>query len=708
MCELCKDIRLEIKEPLHKSDLKFIAAIEQLQKAMKQGHFKITLSPLAEKSPYKVVRDIEEQIRKETDDSLYALFAEIVHRWLGLEKLSKADVAVKIGGRIYINPKTGLPLTAKQWKRIKKDLETAFGKIFGNSQDVVAKQAVALGKILQAMDITAAKDLAYDTFADRLKAPVPDYLQPTITFAEQNTAEYITDLTSRARKTVATTIIQAQRERISSRELERKLFDDFAGLNKDWRRIAETELANNVNNGFLTSELQAAAPDETIFMQGSSAAGACPWCIAQVDGVIVVLLDSAPATGDTVEVEGVEYTAIWPGKSNIGRDRASWHVASGVQHPHSYSADTEVLTNDGWKLFKDVEQKDKIMAINPETKEVDFVEHIGKTEHKYNGEMIHFKGRNYDLLVTAPHNMLYTTRKRKGRLVETAAENLLDCATFQLPRAVGRWENGAVEEKTVAVCRQLDISIKSFVKLWAWFLSEGNISKHGSSTLCISIGQKDPTVVASDIDAPFLNVGKAAVTISKKIVTSLFVDYIGVHAPYKGIPSFIKNLPVALIRLFLVTYMKGDGSRYQYKGSKSFSTKNRRAVLYTSSDRMMSDLSELIIKIGRVPSFSKQLNKDRWFDFPNGRYKANHDVWIINICKSAFRYFDRNRSRLHMVKSVQYSGLVYDVELEKWHHLLVRRNGKVAWSGNCKCIWNRYFPELAKYNEKIQRAMRGR
>jgi hypothetical protein len=43
--------------------------------------------------------------------------------------------------------------------------------------------------------------------------------------------------------------------------------------------------------------------------------------------------------------------------------------------------------------------------------------------------------------------------------------------------------------------------------------------------------------------------------------------------------------------------------------------------------------------------------------------------------------------------------MVYDVELEKWHFLLVKRNGKVAWSGNCRGSWARWTPPGKK--EKV-------
>ena len=58
-----------------------------------------------------------------------------------------------------------------------------------------------------------------------------------------------------------------------------KLYDQFGGMNRDWRRIAETEIGNALNNGQLLTELDRKKPDEEyVFMKGISAAGACPWC----------------------------------------------------------------------------------------------------------------------------------------------------------------------------------------------------------------------------------------------------------------------------------------------------------------------------------------------------------------------------------------------------------------------------------------------
>jgi hypothetical protein len=345
-------VNLIIKDPHIDSDLKFIAAIEVLSKAMKQ-HFDVKLSPTAEKSPYKAIREMEDQMRKTVDQLLYDLYAEICEKWLRIKPLYKARETepFKLNGRIFINPTTQMPLTNKQWSEIQKDLERGLHYVFGRSKETMVKHAVLLGKVLQSIDSSVAKTLTYDAVKGQL-TKTPPYLQDIMDFAEQQSAEYIVDLTGRARKNIATTIIEAQRSGKSTRQLESELFDTFGDMNRDWRRIAETEIASNVTNGQLITELRA-EPEETIFMQGISAGGACPFCRDQIDGAIVVLLPSAPSSGDKITIDGKQYTAIWPGKSQVGRARKDWWICIPA-HPHCKC---------GWdRTFVELEEYSKKIA----------------------------------------------------------------------------------------------------------------------------------------------------------------------------------------------------------------------------------------------------------------------------------------------------------------------------------------------------------
>ncbi len=690
------------------SEEKFAKTVEILAKAFKL-HFKIEQSDKKEYSLYQSIRDVEKLMHDRMDKLLYKVFRSICSQWLSTMSKAKELDPFKLG-KVRINPKTGKLLTKREWKDIKKSLDKVLKYTFHDQDEYIAKRAIALGKILETMPPEERITTPYSEIDSAFKLATEsedDFLNNIVNWAELNAAEYITDLTARARKGILQQIIEAEKNEWSSKQLEEALFDKFADLNKDWRKIAETEHAYNVTDGFLSTKLQKQAADENTFLQGVAVGEACLFCRERIDGAVVVLLKGPPKGGsDKITIEGTEYTAIWPGKNNVGRSRADWWICI-PSHPHCYDNKTEVLTNSGWKLFKDVLDKDLIMAINPESREVGFVPFVKRVQYKYEGEMIHFKGRNYDLMVTPDHNMLFSTTNDKDKLRAIAASELLTMHEFKLPRAVSIWTGS--DKDVTREAQKANVSVESYVKLWGWFLSEGSVSISRNDRWQLSIAQKDPTLVAEDLRefGSRLKVGKSALYIFDVGVIELFKEWHKVKSYEKYIPAFIKGCSSRLIKLFLFTYIRGDGNRYRDTGSKSFSTKNRRAVLFTSSDRMMADLSELVVKIGRIPSFMKQLNKGKTFSFPNGTYQAHHDVWIINICKSKFKHFCRSALRMYWPQKVQYTGMVYDVELEKWHYLLVRRNGKVAWSGNCKCSWLDYILGFEKYNDMLMKKLRG-
>jgi len=270
------------------------------------------------------------------EKKLLALFKEISQRWLGLRK---SDSEFRLNGTVFINPRTGKPLTKIEWKKIKESLQRAFKMVYHTEEETLVKVAMAQGKVLKGMTVEEAIKKKWGTIrlsyreAENLLSD-PRYLS-TLGFSELHTAEAIVELTDRSRKKIMDTILEGIKDRISPQELESNLFDEFGSLNRDWRRIAETEIGNSVNNGYLIAEMEKEKdPDAVIYMKGISAAGACPWCRAKVDNQVVVLLEWPPETGgDQIIVEGKQYTAIWPGKSNIGRKRANWWTAAGLQHP---------------------------------------------------------------------------------------------------------------------------------------------------------------------------------------------------------------------------------------------------------------------------------------------------------------------------------------------------------------------------------------
>ena len=124
---------------------------------------------------------------------------------------------------------------------------------------------------------------------------------------------------------------------IARRDLQGTLLDQFADLNRDWRRIAITEAGEAANQG-----LVATLKPGTLVKRIEQYRGACPYC-KSIDGQVytVVSPDKPDKDGDT---------QIWAGKNNYGRSGAArkrtpegmvdrlpselWWPVAGLVHPN--------------------------------------------------------------------------------------------------------------------------------------------------------------------------------------------------------------------------------------------------------------------------------------------------------------------------------------------------------------------------------------
>lgn len=289
-----------------------------------------------ETSPWKAHRQLEGVALDTVSSRLLSLFLEIRKQWLHqkseFHKASGTEL-FRLNGRIYINPSTGKPLTQKQWGEVLKSLDSSLRAIFKDQPDILVKRALLLGKILRGMEYESRKETDLSSIpASQFQYPKDPEWENARTFAEQHAAELITDIQSDARKKISTTILDSIKGKQTVRQLETALFDKFADLNRDWRMIAETEMATNVNAGILIAESQDREPGETVYMIGVTAGDACPDCVRLIKNKIVVLSDEPVASGRK-KIDGEEYEVIWAGKNNIGRKSGAYWACTPL-HPH--------------------------------------------------------------------------------------------------------------------------------------------------------------------------------------------------------------------------------------------------------------------------------------------------------------------------------------------------------------------------------------
>jgi hypothetical protein len=445
-------------------------------------------------------------------------------------------------------------------------------------------------------------------------------------------------------------------------------------------------MVNTSNLAGIMEEVSHTPEGEKVYFKRYELPGCCDKC-AKIDGMIVLWSDT-PLDDDHIKDPHAKI-AIWEGKA---QDKKMTTVVPGTLHPNCYDENTEVITHNGWKLFKDLLDNDKIMSINPINQEIGFVPFVNRTVYEYHGRMVRFLGRNYDLSVTPDHNMLFVSRK--GFYREAMADELLHKRNYYLPRAVGKWRKS--DTKNEIGFGDLEISKKQYFRLWAWYLAEGNGRTRDKNSHEVKLAQKTPVNIIKDLPdlSDTLHEYADSVCLYGQYAEP-FKEMFGICAVDKYVPQFIKESSAENIREFLEAFSLADGTNRTRQGcKKSYSDKRKEMYVRTSSKKMADDLCELIVKAGWMPSIDVLEEKGKIVHFRNGDYTINTNCYNINICKSKFRGFGIDNipghHKRHEPFEEDYNGTVYDVELEKWHFLLVKRNGKCAWSGNCRGGWARW------------------
>jgi len=351
-----------------------------------------------------------------------------------------------------------------------------------------------------------------------------------------------------------------------------------------------------------------------------------------------------------------------------------------MSHVGCFSKDTEIYTEDGFKLVKDVKVGDKVLALNPKTLGLDWVKAIDTVSYKQD-KMIHFHNKNLDLLVTPNHRMFHVTPymrslgRKEGKFIE--ADKLPKSALFYRSSEWKGKDNNAL---------QFGLTMEEFCKFMGYFLAEG------------SLGRINQIMIAQFDKAKKKKMWNDLRVMNFKTVSNV-KQGIYINAPElynylkqfgkcneKYVPRMIKELPAKLIRIFLDAFRLGDGSTVKPKQKIGGYEAKVRRTYWTSSKRMADDLGELIIKVGKRPCYYLAKRKGKVQHFKNGDYTINHDVWTVGEGNGIYSGGCRSRVKREVV---DYNDYVYCVELEKHNTLLVRKSGTVVWSGNCYCRMKR-------------------
>ncbi|MBI5061072.1 MAG: ribonucleoside triphosphate reductase [Candidatus Aenigmarchaeota archaeon] len=306
------------------------------------------------------------------------------------------------------------------------------------------------------------------------------------------------------------------------------------------------------------------------------------------------------------------------------------------------SADTEVLTENGWKKYHEL-KGEKVATFNTRSKKIEFLAPQKVNIYDFDGEMINLKNRVQDQLLTPNHRVL---RKKfnSGEYTFNDAQELMDFETPVLVPIAA--ESCATEEIP-----------DEWVRLYAWLVSEGTLSDdRGRIALYQSIANEDNCdeirTTLKCLDMTWHEIsrvhGFSQIPSVRFRLNQRESEKVRETITSKEIPSFIKTLSPRQIKLFVNTYAKGDGHREQ----------NGRVRLYTKSDIVKDQLQELCVLCGYGTTLKKNSN----------------DVWVINLVRN-------DTTSITKIEKVLYKGKVWCPTTANGT-FVARRDGKVFITGN--------------------------
>lgn len=356
-------------------------------------------------------------------------------------------------------------------------------------------------------------------------------------------------------------------------------------------------------------------------------------------------------------------------------------------HPQSYSLDSEVYTEDGWTPVREVEPGDHALSLNPEDFDLGW-QHVVKTTERVVDAMAQFRSRNFDLRVSADHSMF--CRRREREYTHARKWEFIDAE--DVPRGTQFYRSSewtGEDADTVEVAGEV-YDAELFAEFMGWWLSEGSLGRRQVTVHQSAAAHPKEYDRIREVCRRMDRDGKVRTFAAEDRLAFMnpslsdWLEQFG-HAHEKWVPRQILELAPRLIRRFLDAYLQGDGhSRPGDKEWRGGGFREER-VYDTTSRRMADTLGEALIKVGRRPSYSYLDHEGVETEHHNGTYRANHGIWRVRECYGQMSRMSPDTGVTREVQERQER--VACLVLPEWHTLLVRRNGRVAWSGNCRCAW---------------------
>lgn len=296
--------------------------------------------------------------QEDLTDKWCMFFSELVRNtydyvtdYLDLPKktvMSKSDILTH-KGKILYTPSTGEPIKQSDWNKFVGNLEKFLNRNIKDVEKKIILESKSLSKILDRMlkynTLEAVKKLrleglqyhgkSFDWISENVRnmqnvfgESLTRQEQARIEVTTQSAAQKITNITDKTRGNIKQILIDGVKGKRSKGQVSQALFDKMVGDNRDFQRVADTEIQNAFNNSFVQEEVYNTEEGKKTYFKRIEVidGNTCPKCKA-INGKIAVWSDK-PLNDEKSKDKNADYV-IWEGK-----DGFEWECPISVKHPY--------------------------------------------------------------------------------------------------------------------------------------------------------------------------------------------------------------------------------------------------------------------------------------------------------------------------------------------------------------------------------------
>ena len=351
-----------------------------------------------------------------------------------------------------------------------------------------------------------------------------------------------------------------------------------------------------------------------------------------------------------------------------------------------HDEETEILTNNGWKYFKDLNYIDKVATL-VDGEELIYENPTEIVNFDCNEEIYKIQSNQVDLAVTLNHRMYVANRNKDDYKIEYAKDIINKRKKYL--KNIKKYNKNNNENyfilPKVDNYEEKKINMDAFLTIFGIWIAEGWLD--GSKSICFATHKKR---VKESLEENFKilnyeiikkNDKKNSNELNKWIINdkqlfNVFKD-INKGSIHKYLPNWVWKLNMEQSKLLMNSMIKGDG-HYMKNGTLRYDT---------SSTQLADDFQKLALHAGYSANLYIKYKKghESYSKTRNEVFRQTVDAYRLTvITKQNNPLVNKNMKKDKSNAQdnlIHYNGKVYCCSVPSGI-VYVRRNGKPVWTGN--------------------------